>query len=95
MLVRMFNPKTLQEAYFLAKLQEALRQWPGGPSLMGGKGVFNKNSGVITGAHTGRSVFMLTSGEVNKNVEPSGVVKRPLSLTPRQMEEKRSKNLCF
>ena len=30
MLVRMFNPKTLQEAYSLAKLQEALRQRPGG-----------------------------------------------------------------
>ena len=43
MMVRMFNPKTLQEAYFLAKLQEVARQGPFLGSLRGSNGFYNKN----------------------------------------------------
>ena len=43
MMVRMSNPKTLQEAYSLAELQESLKN---GPSMQGqstGKGFYSKN----------------------------------------------------
>ena len=42
MMVRMFNPKTLQEAYSLAKLQEAVRQDLGGASQGGGRSLYSK-----------------------------------------------------
>ena len=43
MMVRMFNPKTLQKAYSLAKLQEVLKQGPSLPDVVGSKGFYNKN----------------------------------------------------
>ena len=44
MMVRMFNPKTLQEAYSLAKLQEAIKQDSVGAIQGGGRVMYNKNS---------------------------------------------------
>ena len=44
MMVQMFNPKTLQEAYSLAKLQEAIKQDSVGAVQGGGRVMYNKNS---------------------------------------------------
>ena len=41
MAVRMFNPRTLQAAYSLAKLQEALKNDPYTLGIMAGKGLSN------------------------------------------------------
>ena len=88
----MFYPKTLQEAYSLAKLQEALKQGPSGSNM--GKGIYGKIQGGIVGAQMVRT---MTSGtpELNKNLGTTSFVKKPLNLTPKQIEKKRSKNLCF
>ena len=47
MMVRMFNPKTLQDAYSLAKLQEAVRVGPVTQGSNGVKGVYSKNVGLL------------------------------------------------
>ena len=98
MMVRMFNPKTLQEAYSLAKLQEAARQGPFCGSSGGSKGFYNKNPGGImmnSFAKNNTPVISNVAVDHRKNVRPMGAEKRSLNLTPKQMEEKRSKNLCF
>ena len=45
MVVRMFNPRTLQAAYSLAKLQEALKNNPGSIGNTSGKGFINRSMG--------------------------------------------------
>ena len=64
----------------------------------GSKGVFNKNQVGSNSFRVAKSnLFVSNSGNMglNKaNINPV-VAKKPLNLTPKQMEEKRLKNLCF
>ena len=95
MMVRMFNPKTLKEAYLLAKLQDAVKSDPAGHEQ--GKGFFNKNQDSLASLQVEKNNLSL-SNSVNMGVKirenNPAFVKNPLNLTPKQREEKRLKNQC-
>ena len=98
MMVRMFNPKTLQDAYSLAKLQEAVRVGPAMQGFNGVKGVYSKNVGNLDPTAVAKTNFPgHDSGrkEVSKVQNSTGVARKALNLTPKQIEEKRAKNQCF
>ena len=93
-MVRMFNPKSLQEAYSLAKLQDSLKQ----VNQVGGKGLYSRPQVSNDLPSFGRNIQSQAGNvkeEGSKNTNQIWGGKRPLSLTPKQMEEKRLKNLCF
>ena len=91
MMVRMFNPGTLQDAYSLAKLQEALRKDPVNQGQRRGKWGYNKNQ-VCSNSFpvTKSNLFVSNSGNMglNKANTIPVIAKKPLNLTPKQMEEK-------
>ena len=94
-MVRMFNPKTLQEAYALAKLQESLKNESGQVGHTGVKGSLNKFVGGSGNLQSSKlNLFGDNGGHMgaNKVISFPAVAKRPLNLTPQQMEEKRLKN---
>ena len=96
MIVRMFNPRNLQEAYSLAKLQEAVKQDFGGIIPGGGRVGYNKNivtPGSFQGIKTNAPVAVGVQEGGNKG--SSTYQKKPLNLTSKQIEEKRQKNQCF
>ena len=96
MMVRMFNPKTLQEAYSLVKLQEAVKQDLGGANQGGGRLSYSKamiNTRGFQEAKSGGPMAMGVQEVVNKGLPT--YVKKPLNLTSKQIEEKRQKNQYF
>ena len=93
--VRMFNPKTLQEAYALAKLQESLKNdlhMSNQRDVNGGYSKYQGGSGVGKMVTTSLPSSSEGSEVSSKGLIPSTFVNRPLNLTPKQMEEKRLKN---
>ena len=97
MMVRMFNPKTLQDACSLAKLQDALKNDPAIISQGGGKSMYNKmgGGGVIQNAKVNTPMFNGGNLGINRSQSSTSITKKPLNLTPKQIEEKRLKNQCF
>ena len=96
-MVRMFNPKTLQEAS-LAKLQKALKNEPGRVNYTRVKWIPNKPVGGSRNLHFSKLNSSGGNGVnigANKATSLPVIGKRPLNLTPRQMEEKIVKNQCF
>ena len=95
MMVTMFNPKTLKEAYSLAKLQDAVKSDLARHGQ--GKGFFNKNQDSSASLQVQKNNLSL-SNSVNMGVKIMennlAFVKNPLNLTPKQREEKRLKNQC-
>ena len=97
MMVRMFNPKILQEAYSLAKLQEALKNRPT-MFVQGNETIYGRAQGGLMGlqgAKTNIAVNNTANMGNAKKLNQVGLVKKPLNLTPKQIEEKKAKNLCF
>ena len=98
MVVRMFNPKKLQEAYSLAKLQDALKNEPTKPGYMPRRDIVNRFG---EGQNMGSAFKNFSSAGTNSNGigskgnSVSTVPRRTLNLTPKQLEEKRQKNQCF
>ena len=95
MMVTMFNPKTLKEAYSLAKLQDAVKSDLAGHGQ--GKGFFNKNqdsSASLQVEKTNLSLSNSVNMGVNIRENNPAFVKDPLNLTPKQREERRLKNQC-
>ena len=66
---------------------------------MGGvKGLYGKTQGMNAGTQLVKTNGPLSSSlilETSKSLVNTGFVKKPLNLNPKQIEEKRSKNLCF
>ena len=58
MMVRMFNPKTLQDAYSFAKLQEAIRVGSAIQGSNGAKGVYSKNVGILDPTTASKTNFL-------------------------------------
>ena len=84
-MVRMFNLKTLQAAYSLAKLQDSLKNGHMAIGQMQGKGMGNKISG-IQGEVATKAIVPVTNiqgGSSFKGNVGSAANKRPLSLTPK------------
>ena len=84
-MVRMFNPKTLQEAYSLAKLQEALKNEPEMVSYTRVKRTSNKPVGGFGNLHSSKLSSFGDSGvnmETNRAIFFPTTGKRPLNLTP-------------
>ena len=88
MVVRMFNPQTLQATYSLAKLQEALKNNPRSIGNTSGKGFINRNMG-------GQNAVPNTGGIQTYKSLTNTSSRRPLNLTPKQLKERRLKNQCF
>ena len=96
--MRMFNPKKLQDAYSLAKLQDALKNDPSKPGYMPRKEMANRLGEVqnVGAAFKNFSPSVTHSnGLSSKGTSLSTVPRRTLNLTPKQLEEKRQKNQCF
>ena len=94
MVVRMFSPQTLQAAYSLAKLQDALKKDPGGMSAKGIATRFNGGSSMVP-TKTVVNIVNPNNISVSKQSAPNIIARRPLNLTPKQLEERRLKNQCF
>ena len=97
MMVRMFNLKTLREGYSLAKLQESVKNGPIGNNS-GAKVSYSKLLGGSMESPMSMPNSLITgSGSMvnNKESQQTVVVKRPLNLIPKQIEEKRKKIIIF
>ena len=95
MMVRIFNPKTLQDAYSLAKLQESVKMGPIAYGQGGMKGVYNKSqSDQSFIPRIGMNYLGGQDGvkKASKIQNLDGGSRRSLTLIPKQIEEKRSKN---
>ena len=97
MMVRMFNPKTLQDACSLAKLQDALKNDPIVISQGGGKSMYNKvvDGRVVQNAKVNAPMVNGGNLGINRSQSSTSITKKPLNLTPKQIEERRLKNQCF
>ena len=74
MMVSMFNPKPLQKAYSLAKLQEAVKQDPIVSTQGGGRVVYNKiqaSLGTFQEAKNNLPLSSSVQGKFNKNSTPN------------------------
>ena len=82
MMVQMFNPKILQEAYSLAKLQKAIKQDSMG-AIQNGRRVMYINNSTSLGFFLGVKLNMAESDGVQGHVIKSlpTFVKKPLNLT--------------
>ena len=92
-MVRMFNPRTLQAAYSLAKLQDSLKNGPVAVGQMQGRGMGNKISG-FQGKTVTKAIVLVTNIQEESTFKSnvgSATNRRPLSLTPKQLEEKKLK----
>ena len=94
MVVRMFSPQTLQAAYSLAKLQDALKKDPEGMSAKGIATRFNGGSSIVP-TKTVVNTVNPNNISVSKQSAHNIIARRPLNLTPKQLEERRLKNQCF
>ena len=97
-MVRMFNLRTLQAAYSLAKLQDSLKNDPNTSTTVGGKEAMSKiKGGQYFGGASKAVVPINTSsgGMIQKGNLPNANFRRPLNLTPKQLEEKRLQNQCY
>ena len=97
-MVRMFNPRTLQGAYSLAKLQDALKNEFTTQGNVSGKGGVNRFSGGSMGPSSFKNhVTNVSSGNMagSKGTSSSMVTRKPLNLTTKQLEEKKLNNQCF
>ena len=95
MVVRMFNPKKLQEAYSLAKLQDALKNDPTKPGYMPRRDIgnrFGEGQNMGSAFKNFSSVGTSSNGIGSKGNSVNTVPRRTLNLTPKQLEEKRMKN---
>ena len=83
MMVRKFNPKILQDACSLAKLQDALKNDPVVISQGGGKSMYNKmrGGGVIQNAKVNTPMFNGGNLGINKSQSSTSITKKPLNLT--------------
>ena len=97
-MVRMFNPRTLQAAYSLAKLQDALKNEFTTQGNVSGKGGVNRFSGGSMWPYSFKNnVTNVSSGNMagSKGTSSNMVIRKPLNLTTKQLEEKRLNNQCF
>ena len=90
LMVRMFNPKTLQEACCLAKLQEALKHYPNLENLSRSQ-IVRTNPSLTSGIspevnkNSSQSGSVDINPEVNKNSGHSSSVKRLLNFTLKRL----------
>ena len=89
--MRMFNTRTLQEAYSLAKLHEAFKNDPTTIGAMVGNGFMNKsNRGSHVGSSTKPSIITTNSLErpLNKVSSWNKTNRMPLNLTPKPLADR-------
>ena len=106
--VRMFKPRTLHDAYCLAKLQEAtltsiarktkpILEIP--PSFMRNMGARTRDSQPYNSGFPRANASAYSSTRNNSYQNSTSVTSRPRSrgrlLSPKEIKEKRAKNICF
>ncbi|KAG8386825.1 hypothetical protein BUALT_Bualt03G0189200 [Buddleja alternifolia] len=97
--VRMFKPKSLQEAVSLAKLQEQAFILAAKRNVGSFKhnSTFQKNTPLLPTPPQSYNSFSSTTTPTFKNNLPPSTTPKPTGkrLTPQELEEKRAKGLCF